>query len=150
MVSRLDSKCAETCKSCRSGQELSNEYKYLLTCEIRLRYNRKRASQSLPKISQNLDKQLEKHRPASFFSRGRSPRGEALSLRGARPRGVSARCAAKLSATPSACLFTFSRPDLDRILSVFSRWLRVLARGVSEKSASKQAPARVFSYDPET
>ena len=50
-----------TCKSCRSRQELSNEY-LLFTCKNRLRCSRERASQSLPKNSQQLEKSLKKHR----------------------------------------------------------------------------------------
>ena len=49
---------AEVCKSCRSRQEPSNEY-LAFTCTIWRRYSRERASQSLPKISQKLEKQLE-------------------------------------------------------------------------------------------
>ena len=49
-VSRLESKAAKACKSCRSRQELSNEY-LVFTCKIRLRYSRERASQRLPKDS---------------------------------------------------------------------------------------------------
>ena len=37
---------AKACKSCRSRQELSNEY-LLFTCKHRLRYSRKQASQKL-------------------------------------------------------------------------------------------------------
>ena len=47
------------CKSCRSRQELSNEY-LLFTCKIWRRYSRERASQNLPKIIQHLEKKLEK------------------------------------------------------------------------------------------
>ena len=49
---------AKACQSCRSRQELSNEY-LVFTCKIRLRYSRERASQSLPKIRQKLEKKLE-------------------------------------------------------------------------------------------
>ena len=45
---------AKACKSCRSRQELSNEYS-VFTCKLRLRYSRERASESLPKISQKLE-----------------------------------------------------------------------------------------------
>ena len=55
MVFLLDSKIAKVCKSCRSRQELSNEY-LVFTCKIWRRYSRERASQSLPKISQKLGK----------------------------------------------------------------------------------------------
>ena len=51
---------AKACKSCRSRQELSNEY-LVFTCKIWRRYSRERASQSLQKISQKLEKQLEKN-----------------------------------------------------------------------------------------
>ena len=65
MVFQLDSKGAEVCKFCRSRQELSpfepdsysNEYLLpVFTCKIWRRYSRERASQSLPKISQELEK----------------------------------------------------------------------------------------------
>ena len=46
---------AKVCKSCRSRQELSNEY-LVFACKNRLRYSRERASQSLPKINQQLNK----------------------------------------------------------------------------------------------
>ena len=46
---------AEACKSCRSRQELSNEY-LVFTCKIRLRYSRERASQSLPKLAKSQNK----------------------------------------------------------------------------------------------
>ena len=36
----------KVCKSCRSGQELSNKY-FLFTCKHRLRYSRERAVQNL-------------------------------------------------------------------------------------------------------
>ena len=52
--------CVKLCKSCRSRQELSNEY-LLLTCKIWRRYSRERASQSLPKINQKLEQKLEKN-----------------------------------------------------------------------------------------
>ena len=52
---------AKACQSCRSRQELSNEY-IVFTCKIRLRYSRERASQSLPKISQKLE-QITKTQP---------------------------------------------------------------------------------------
>ena len=61
MVFLLDSKDAQVCKSCRSRQELSNQY-LLVNFKIWRRYSRERASQSLPKISQKLDKKFEKHR----------------------------------------------------------------------------------------
>ena len=63
MVLLLDSKGAKACKSCRSRQELSNEY-FVFTYKMWLRYSRERASQSLPKISQkfNLEKMIKKHR----------------------------------------------------------------------------------------
>ena len=47
------------CKSCRSRQELSNFFSndYLVfICKIWRRYSRERASQSLPKMSQTLEK----------------------------------------------------------------------------------------------
>ena len=46
-------------KCCRSRQELSNEH-LLFTCKNRLRCSRDRASQSLPKLSVELEKKLEK------------------------------------------------------------------------------------------
>ena len=49
---------AEVCKSCRSRQELSNEY-LVFTCNISRRYSREQASQSLPNISQKLENKLE-------------------------------------------------------------------------------------------
>ena len=43
---------AKACKSCRSRQELSNEY-LVFTCKIRLRFSRERASQSFqPHVSE--------------------------------------------------------------------------------------------------
>ena len=54
-----DSKGANVYKSCRSRQELSREY-LIFTCNIWLRYTWEWASQSLPKISQKLEKKLEK------------------------------------------------------------------------------------------
>ena len=50
---------AKAYKSCRSRQELSNEY-LVFACKIRLRYSRERASQSLPKLifSQTLEKKV--------------------------------------------------------------------------------------------
>ena len=53
--SRLDSKGANVYTSCRSRQELSNEY-LVLTCKLWRRYSRERASQFLPKISRKLEK----------------------------------------------------------------------------------------------
>ena len=58
---------AKLCKSCRSRQELSNEYLlFTMSCiylQIRHRYSRERASQSLPKItsSQKLEKKVRKN-----------------------------------------------------------------------------------------
>ena len=52
---RSDSKIAEVCKSCRSRQELSDEY-VLFSFKKWLRYSRERASQSLPTNSQQLGK----------------------------------------------------------------------------------------------
>ena len=62
MVFLLDSKGAKVCKSCRSHQELSNEY-LVITWKHWRRYSRERASQSLPEISQKLEKmkKYEKH-----------------------------------------------------------------------------------------
>ena len=54
MIFLLDSKGAKACKSCKSRQELSNEY-LVFTYKIWLRYSRERASQSLPKISKKLE-----------------------------------------------------------------------------------------------
>ena len=48
------------CKSCRSRQELSNEYLLFFICKIWRRYSRGRASQSLPKSSKQLEGTLEK------------------------------------------------------------------------------------------
>ena len=48
----LDSKGPKMCKSCRSRQELSNEYSL---ANFGVTYSRERASQSLPKISQKLE-----------------------------------------------------------------------------------------------
>ena len=53
LVFRLEAQGAKACKSCRSRQELSNEY-LVFTCKIRLRYSRERASQSLPTIGQKI------------------------------------------------------------------------------------------------
>ena len=50
---------AKVCTSCRSRQEFSNEY-LVFTRKNRFRYSRERASQSLPKSSQKLEKKLEK------------------------------------------------------------------------------------------
>ena len=61
IVSRLESKGANVCKSCRSRQKLSNQYS-LSTCKNRLRYSQERASQSLPNISQQLGKSSNEHR----------------------------------------------------------------------------------------
>ena len=48
------------CRSCRSCQELSNEYLVLVfTCKNWRRYSREWASQRLPKFSQQLGKKLE-------------------------------------------------------------------------------------------
>ena len=58
MVSRLDSKGAEVCKSCRSRQELPNGYLvsvYTKSCKIWRRYSRERASQNVQKVNQNLE-----------------------------------------------------------------------------------------------
>ena len=57
-VFRRDSKGAKMCKSCRSRQELSDEY-VLFSCKKLLRYSRERASQSLPK-QKSSKKMLEK------------------------------------------------------------------------------------------
>ena len=54
----VDSKGANVRTSCRSRQELSSEY-LLFTCKIWRRYSRERASRSLPKNSQKLEKKLE-------------------------------------------------------------------------------------------
>ena len=65
VVFGLDSKGAKACKSCRSRQELSNEY-LVFPCTIWRRYSRGRASQSSPNISQKLERRLEKtHRQRS-------------------------------------------------------------------------------------
>ena len=58
MVILLDSKCAKACESCRSCQELSNEY-LVFSCKNRRRYSRDRASQSLPKISWRLEEKFK-------------------------------------------------------------------------------------------
>ena len=64
MVFLLDSKGAKACKSCRSRQELSNEY-FLFTCKMLRRYSRERASQSLQKIVQIF---IFQSLPMSLFS----------------------------------------------------------------------------------
>ena len=45
-------KGAKVCKSCRSRQELSNEYLILFTCKNRLRYSRDRVCPNLEVIQQ--------------------------------------------------------------------------------------------------
>ena len=66
-------KCGKThkCKSCRSRQELSNEYAIQTSIYLQIwrRYSRERASQSLQKKSQKLEYMLEKHRPPQPASR---------------------------------------------------------------------------------
>ena len=54
MVSRLESQGAKVCKSCRSRQELSNEY-LVFTRKNRRRYSREWAAQSLPKGSNKVN-----------------------------------------------------------------------------------------------
>ena len=55
-------KSVHKCKSCRSRQELSNEY-LLSTCKLWRRFSRGWASQSLPNISHKLEKEVrKKHR----------------------------------------------------------------------------------------
>ena len=51
-----DSNGVKLCKSCRSRQELSNQ---VFRCKYRRRYTREKASRSLPKISQTLEKKLD-------------------------------------------------------------------------------------------
>ena len=59
----LDSKDAKVFNSvsCKSLQELSNEY-LVFTCKIWRRYSRERASQSLPKNSQKVRKKYNVHK----------------------------------------------------------------------------------------
>ena len=53
-------RCAKKAgQSCSSREELSNEY-LVFTCKNQRRYSRKQASQSLSKISQKLEYELEK------------------------------------------------------------------------------------------
>ena len=59
-ISVLFSQKTHKCKSFSSRQELSNKY-LVFTCKIWRRYSRERASQSLPKISQRLEKKIEKN-----------------------------------------------------------------------------------------
>ena len=79
-------KVQKVCKSCRSRQELSNEY-LVFTCKIWCRYRRERASQSFPNFSQRFETKLEKNigaRPR----RGRRAPGRPRGLRGGRRGGA--------------------------------------------------------------